>query len=116
MIVQDNCTFYALPYLKETRGRLVGVSSMAAKCPTPRASGYPSSKAAVAGFYTSLRQELVGSGVTGIYPGFINTGITGRAITASGDKTGKQMAREANGMPVEACARLIIKKNNIPRR
>ena len=105
------CTFYALPYLKETRGRLVGVSSMAGKCPTAKASGYNSSKAAVTGFYNSLRQELVGSGVTvtGIYPGFINTGITGRAITASGDKTGKQMAQEANGMPVETCVRLIIK-------
>ena len=43
---------------------------MAAKCPTARASGYNSSKAAVTGFYNSLRQELVGSGVTvtGIYP------------------------------------------------
>ena len=105
------CTYYALPYLKETRGRLVGVSSMAGKCPTARASGYPSSKAAVTGFYNSLRQELAGSGVTvtGIYPGFINTGISGRAITANGDKRGKQMAEEANGMPVETCASLIIK-------
>jgi len=34
MIVQDNCTYYALLYLKETRGRLVEVSSMAAKYPT----------------------------------------------------------------------------------
>lgn len=58
---------------------------MAAKCPTARASGYPSSKAAV----------------TGIYPGFINTGISSRSITASGDKVGKQMAEEANGMSVE---------------
>jgi len=32
MTVQDNWTFYAMPYLKETRGRLVGVSSMAANC------------------------------------------------------------------------------------
>jgi short-subunit dehydrogenase len=70
MIVQDNWTSYALPYLKETRGRFVGVSSIAGKCPTARASGYPSSKAAVTGFYNSLRQELAGSGVsvTGIYP------------------------------------------------
>lgn len=105
------CTFYALPYLKKTRGRLVGVSSMAGKCPTPRASGYPSSKAAVSSFYNSLRQEMAGSGVTvtGIYPGFINTGISSRAITASGAKRGTQMSQEANGMPVETCVQLIIK-------
>jgi len=76
---------------------------MAGKCQTARASGYPSSKAAVTGLYNSLRQELVDSGVTvkGIYPEFINTGISNCAITASGDITGKQIALDANGMLVE---------------
>ena len=47
--------------------------------------------------------------MTEIYPGFINTGISGRAITASGDKRGKQIADDVNGMPMESYVSLIIK-------
>ena len=44
------CTFYALPYLKQTRGRLVGVSSLAGKTGVPFRSGYAASKHALGGF------------------------------------------------------------------
>lgn len=58
------CTFYALPYLKQARGRLVGVSSLAGKTGVPFRSGYAASKHALGGFFDSLRVELMGSGVT----------------------------------------------------
>ena len=85
------CTHYALPYLKKTRGRLVGVSSLRGKLPSATADGYGASKHAMAGFFDSLRLELPHSGVsvTMIYPGWVSTGITSRALRVDGKLTGE---------------------------
>ena len=71
------CTSHALPYLRESRGRLVGISSLAGRTGVPTRTGYAASKHAMTGFFDSLRIELEGSGVsvTMIYPGFVATGI-----------------------------------------
>ena len=52
------CTHHALPYLKRTQGRLVAVSSLCGRFPTPMAAIYGASKHAMAGFFDSLRVEL----------------------------------------------------------
>ncbi len=90
------CTYYALPRLKETRGRIVGISSASGKWGLPRVSGYSASKHAMAGFFDSLRIELLDTGVsvTMVYPSFVAT-------------RGRQPG--PNIMPVEACARAIVK-------
>ena len=104
------CTHYALPYLKETRGRLVGISSLRGKFPSATADGYGASKHAMAGFFDSLRIELADSGVsvTMIYPGWVSTGISSRALMADGNLTGKISVHEKDAMRVETCARMII--------
>ena len=104
------CTHYALPYLKETRGRLVGVSSLRGKFPSATADGYGASKHAMAGFFDSLRNELADSGVsvTMIYPGWVSTGISSRALRADGKPTGKISVHEEGAMPVDDCARQIV--------
>jgi short-subunit dehydrogenase len=104
------CTHYALPYLKETRGRLVGVSSLRGKFPSATADGYGASKHAMAGFFDSLRNELADSGVsvTMIFPGWVCTGISSRALRADGKPTGKISVHEEGAMPVDDCARQII--------
>ncbi len=104
------CTHYALPYLKETSGRLVGVSSLRGKFPSATADGYGASKHAMAGFFDSLRIELAGSGVsvTMIYPGWVSTGISSRALNAYGHQTGKISIHERDAMTVDTCARMII--------
>ncbi|MGB2911105.1 MAG: SDR family oxidoreductase [Anaerolineales bacterium] len=104
------CTHYALPYLKETRGRLVGVSSLRGKFPSATADGYGASKHAMAGFFDSLRNELADSGVsvTMIYPGWVSTGISSRALRADGKPTGKISVQEEGAMPVDDCARQIV--------
>jgi short-subunit dehydrogenase len=58
------CTYYALPYLKKTRGRVVAVSSVGGKSAIPYNTPYCSSKYAMHGFYDSLRMELVQHGVS----------------------------------------------------
>ena len=104
------CTHYALPHLKATKGRLVGVSSLRGKFPSATADGYGASKHAMAGLFDSLRVELADSGVsvTMIYPGWVSTGISSRALKLDGDPTGQISVHEKDAMPVETCARLII--------
>lgn len=104
------CTHYALPYLKVTQGRLVSVSSLRGKYPSATADGYGASKHAMAGFFDSLRVELAHSGVsvTMIYPGWVSTGVSSRALKLDGDPTGQISVHEKDAMPVEACASLII--------
>ena len=104
------CTYYALPYLKQTRGRLVAVSSLAGKNGVPTRSGYAASKHAMVGFFDSLRIELTGSGVsvTLIYPGFVTSEIRERAFGADGQPLGKSPVRESEVMSAEECARIMI--------
>ena len=55
------CTHYALPHLKASRGRLVGIASLTALVGVPTRSGYAASKHAMRGFFDSLRIELADS-------------------------------------------------------
>jgi short-subunit dehydrogenase len=104
------CTFYALPFLKETRGRLAAISSLRGKIPSSRADGYGASKHAMAEFFESIRMELEGSGVsvTIIYPSWVSTGISSRSLRRDGSPTGKISRLEIGAMPVETCARIIV--------
>ena len=105
------CTHYALPHLKQTKGRIVGVSSLTGKNGVPTRTAYAASKHAMAGFFDSLRIELQDSGVsvTMIYPGFVATEVRERAFGADGKPMKKTTAREDKVMTAEACARLIIR-------
>ena len=58
------CIYYALPYLKQTRGRIVGINSFGGQIGIPGTSGYNASKHAMRGFLNTLRVELRGTGVT----------------------------------------------------
>jgi short-subunit dehydrogenase len=103
------CTHYSLPYLKKTKGRLAAVSSIRGKLPSATADGYGASKHAMSEFFSSLRNELVDAGisVTIIYPGWVSTGITGRAIKADGSQKGEISIHEKDAMSPDTCARII---------
>ncbi|MDE6439898.1 MAG: SDR family NAD(P)-dependent oxidoreductase, partial [Bacteroidales bacterium] len=51
------CTHYALKYLLETKGSVVGVSSIAGYQPLPGRTAYSASKAAMQGLLTNIRIE-----------------------------------------------------------
>jgi len=98
-----NCVFAALPYLKQTRGRIVGVGSFGGLVGLPGTIGYNSSKHAMRGFLNTLRAELVGTGVTVtlVFPG----AISGEALEATmGDN-----ARHVPTMTPERCAALVLR-------
>ena len=105
------CTRHALPHLRESRGRLVGVASLAGMVGVPTRTGYSASKHAMRGFFDSLRIELDGSGVTVtmIYPGFVSTGIRENASGPDGKPIAISPVKEGEVMSVDDCARRIVK-------
>lgn len=104
-------TFYALPHLKKTRGRIVAVSSLAGLTGVPERTGYAATKHALFGFFDSLRIELEGSGVsvTIAAPDFVVSEIHRAAIGPDGLPLGKSPMQEAKIMSAEACARHIVR-------
>jgi short-subunit dehydrogenase len=104
------CTYYALPHLKQTGGRLVAVASLSGKTGVPLRSGYAASKHAMLGFFDSLRIELEGSGVTVtvICPDFVATGSHGRAFGADGKPLGKNPLQVTQMMSPETCAQIVL--------
>ncbi len=105
------CTYFALPHLKDSRGRLVGVSSLTGKFGVPTRSVYAASKHAMAGFFDSLRIELEDSGVsvTMCYPGFVATDVRKNALGPDGKPRGVSHMDEDAMMTVEECAAHIRK-------
>jgi len=104
------CTYYALPFLKKTKGQIIGISSLAGRNGIPKRSGYAASKHAMVGFFDTLRIEVAqyGISVTMIYPDFVATETRKRALGADGKPIGKSPVREDEVMPAEKCAQLII--------
>jgi len=112
------CTHHALPHLKATRGRLVGVSSLAGRTGVPTRTGYAASKHAMMGFFDSLRIELADAGVTVtmICPGFVSTGIRENATGPDGRPIQVSPVKEGEVMGVEECARMTLKAIEARRR
>ena len=100
----------ALPHLKKTRGRIVGIASLTALTGVPTRSGYAASKHAMRGFFDSLRIELKPSGVsvTMIYPGFVATGIRENATAANGESAKIDPVDPKKVMSVDECVSLIV--------
>ena len=104
------CTHHALPYLRASKGLVVGVSSLTGLTGVPTRSGYSASKHAMGGFFDSLRIELAGSGidVTMVYPDFVATGIRENASGPDGWPVAIDPVRPADVMSAEACAARIV--------
>jgi short-subunit dehydrogenase len=104
------CTHAALPALKQSRGSIVAVSSLAGLVGVPGRTAYSASKFAMTGFFEALRAELKNAGVsvTTAYPGVVATQIRHRGFNAAGTPAGSSGLKEDQAMSVEECARLII--------
>ena len=71
-------TWAAVPLLRESRGLVVNVASIAGTMPAPNLAAYGASKAALISFTRSLNAELGGDGIraTALSPGFVDTPMT----------------------------------------
>jgi short-subunit dehydrogenase len=104
-------TSLALPHLKQSKGLLVAVASLAGLTGVPERSGYSASKHALIGFFDSLRIELRGSGVdvTVVAPDFVVSEIHKRAIGPDGEPLGTSPMQVAKIMTADDCARGIVR-------
>ncbi len=68
---------HAMPHLRESKGRLALVGSVAAMVPTPGVGAYAASKYAVRAIGQTLSVELHGTGVscTTLHPGYVESEI-----------------------------------------
>jgi short-subunit dehydrogenase len=111
-------TYYALPELKKSRGRIVAVASLAGITGVPTRTGYAASKHAVFGFFDSLRIELSGTGVsvTVVAPDFVVSEIHRRALGPDGQPLVDSPMQEAKIMTADECARMIVNAMDRRRR
>ena len=101
-----NCTKYALPYLLESKGQVVGVISIAGYSALPARTGYSSSKYAIRGFLDTLRIEHLKDGLNVLVfaPGYTSSNVRNAALTADGSAQGSTPLEEGKLMSAEKCA------------
>ena len=104
------CTKYALPYIQQRKGVIVGVSSIAGYRGLPARTGYSASKFAMQGFLESLRTELLHTGthVMWVCPGFTASNIRNVARSADGSQQGETPLEESKLMQADAVANVIL--------
>jgi short-subunit dehydrogenase len=104
-------TALALPALKESRGLIVAVASVAGLTGVPERTAYAASKHALIGFCDSLRIELEGSGVdvTVIAPDFVVTETHKRATGPDGQPLGASPMVQSRIMTADECATHIVR-------
>jgi short-subunit dehydrogenase len=112
------CTHAALPHLKQSKGRIVAVGSLAGLVGVPGRTAYSATKFAMTGFFEALRAELKSAGVsvTTAYPGVVSTQLRHRGYNAKGQPAGSSGLKEDDAMSVEECARLIVEGMDKRRR
>jgi short-subunit dehydrogenase len=115
------CTYYALPYLKRSRGRIVAISSMGGKAAIPYNTPYCASKYGMHGFYDSLRMELYqhGVSVTVICPWWVVTEFHAAQLTRDGTPRGAAHGRDMytdKMMSAERCAEITLRAAHKRRR
>lgn len=114
-----HCTKFAIASLIERKGAIIIIESLAGVAPLLGRTGYCASKHALHGLFTSLRAELIGSGVRImiVCPGFVKTQLQTRALGGDGRVTrhpqsmvGRQDSPER---VAKAVYRAMLKKKNI---
>lgn len=101
-----------LPHFRERQtGKVVAISSMAGLMGFPLRTSYAAAKHALQGYFETLQVEhtIPGFSAMIVSPGRVNTPISMHALTATGEAHNKMDKGQANGIPVETCARKIIR-------
>ena len=105
------CTKFALPYLLETKGSVVGVISIAGYSALPARTGYSSSKYAIRGFLDTVRIEHLKDGLNVLVfaPGYTSSNVRNAALTADGSAQGNTPLDEGKLMSAESVAYKMAK-------
>lgn len=105
------CTKFALPYLLESKGQVVGVISIAGFSALPARTGYSASKYAIRGFLDTIRIEHLKDGlnVLTFAPGYTDSNVRKAALTADGTPQGETPLKEDKLMSAEECAACLAR-------
>jgi dehydrogenase/reductase SDR family member 7B len=111
-------TKFALPYITQSKGSIVGISSIAGYRGLPGRTGYSASKFAMHGFLEALRTELLPQGVHVLLacPGFTSSNIRNVALAADGSKQGESPRDEQKMMSSEEVAQHLLEAVRQRRR
>jgi len=104
------CTKFALPYLLERKGSIIGISSIAGITPLPARTGYVASKHAMDGFLETIRVENNDTDlhVLLVHPGFTTSNIRNTALNELGIPQMETPLKEDKLMPAERVAREVV--------
>lgn len=115
-----------VPYLKETNGKIINISSVGGIMPLPYQAMYSATKAGVEVFSRALANEVkpFKIKVCAVLPGDTKTGFTtARVIEGANDRAKKSVAKmardEQRGKSPESVAKVIVRaaeKKNPPLR
>ncbi len=105
------CTRYALPYIQQRRGSIVGISSVAGFHGLPGRTGYSASKYAMHGLLETVRIENLKKRVHVmlVAPGFTASNVRLSALTSDGTAQGASPREEGKMMTAEEVARRILR-------
>ncbi len=105
------CTRYALPFLLQSGGSVVGVSSVAGYKGLPGRTGYAASKFAMHGFLETIRIEYLKQGLHVLIacPGFTASNIRQTARGKDGHPQQESPLDENKLMPAEKVAEYIVR-------
>jgi dehydrogenase/reductase SDR family protein 7B len=105
------CTHAAMPYLLDSQGWVIGISSIAGYRGLPARTAYSASKFAMNGFLEALRTEnrKTGLKVLTVCPGFTESNIRESALDAQGQAQGSSPRAESNMMQPEDVAQAMLK-------
>jgi NAD(P)-dependent dehydrogenase (short-subunit alcohol dehydrogenase family) len=108
----------ALPALRQSRGLVIALSSVAGFTPLIARTGYAASKHALHGFFDSLRTELAPDGIDVmlVCPSFIATGIDRNALGPTGGAaTHAQVVVGSRLQPLAVADRIVRRAARSPR-
>jgi len=103
------CKAVAYTFMRQRRGRIINVSSVAAEHVNPGQTNYAASKGAINAFTRALAVELASRGVTvnAVAPGFIETDMSQAVRNKAGDLIKKLIPMRRYGTP-EDIARVVV--------
>ena len=115
-----NCTYYAMPHLRKSRGMIVAITSIQGKIGVPLHTGYVASKHALQGFFDALRTEISDSGIhiLLVLPHWLRgTNLRKSAMGANGQALGQSSAsHNKESISLEECADAIIRSMHKRKR
>jgi NAD(P)-dependent dehydrogenase (short-subunit alcohol dehydrogenase family) len=105
------CTKYALPYIQQSGGTIVGISSIAGFHGLPGRTAYSASKFAIHGFLESVRTENIKKGVHVLIlaASFTSSNIRKSALDAHGNPQGETPREEEKLTTPEQVAKNLLR-------